>query len=357
MKEIDEEGIQDFYYVSLVDDMNVHAEYRTQVEYNLYYWPTVFFDGGFEVVLGAESIPAAKAAYEAAIINCGDREVPDVEATLTVYWIGDATMEITVSIQNNEPELYEGHIRTFVTEIESSMGWNDTGGNPYTYAFLDYAFDEDITINTGNTWESSVIWNGYEHDDGYGNDFGGITQENIVVIAAVYNAEWHQGYAYPPDQNPFDAYYVDEVTGATPTILEYAVDDEDQEFITLTGNWNSAVHPNAHNGSGRFTGPGTGMKKAGWRVDTLILPGTYDVYVWKFEHEFMQFMATDVHYKVWYKDGFSDWILVDQSTSGNEWVYLGTFEFDNSHIQGILITDEADGFVIADAIKMTYIGP
>jgi hypothetical protein len=34
-----------------------------------------------------------------------------------------------------------------------------------------------------------------------------------MIIAAVFNEEWHQGYAYPPDANPFDAYWVDDVAG------------------------------------------------------------------------------------------------------------------------------------------------
>ena len=33
-----------------------------------------------------------------------------------------------------------------------------------------------------------------------------------MVIAAVFNSEWHQGYSYPPNQYPFDAYYVDDTT-------------------------------------------------------------------------------------------------------------------------------------------------
>jgi hypothetical protein len=41
---------------------------------------------------------------------------------------------------------------------------------------------------------------------------------------------------------------------------------------------------------------------------------------------------------------------------GNEWIYLGTFEFDDNSTQGIGVTDNADGFVIADAIKLVYQG-
>lgn len=138
---------------------------------------------------------------------------------------------------------------------------------------------------------------------------------------------------------------------------ELFYDNENPEFVILYGPWMEADHPSAYNGSARFTGPGTGTKVAGWRVDESITPGTYDVYTWKFEHDYMHLMATDVHYKVFDASGVTDWILVDQSAPGDEWIYLGQFEFDNSSIQGVLITDEADGFVIADAVKLVSVGP
>ena len=62
-------------------------------------------------------------------------------------------------------------------------------------------------------------------------------------------------------------------------------------------------------------------------------------------------MATNAHYRIYHRYGKSYWIQLDQSTPGDEWVYLGTFEFDDSRTQGILITDQANGYVIADAVK------
>jgi hypothetical protein len=202
-----------FYYVSLVDDKNTHAAARID-EYNLYGFPTVFFDGGYRVDVGAASVAAAKAAYITSINLCGNRTVPNIDASLSVTWLGNATMNIKVSVQNNETSNYNGHIRVYVTEIVSSMGWNYSDGHPYDFAFLDYAFNEDISIEAKTTWQDSTIWNGNTHIDGHGHTFGSITPGNIMVIAAVFNATWHQGYAYPPNGNPFNAYYVDETAAA-----------------------------------------------------------------------------------------------------------------------------------------------
>gem|GEM_PF-4514394 len=354
LKEIDEDGLYDFYYVSHVDDMNVHSAQRLNPgEYNIYGFPTVYFDGGYIVEVGAGSIPSAKAAYIADINACGSRAVPDIEATLDVVWTGDAVMDISISVQNNEATTYDGHLRVFVSEIISSLGWYDYAGHLYHYPFLDYAFNEDISIPAGDVWSSSTSWVGTAHNDGHGHNFGGITVDNVIVTAAVYNAEWHQGYSYPPRTNPFDAYYVDEVVGDVP---DQVVDDVDPEFVQISGTWNSINHANANDGSTSYANPGTGENKAGWRVDEFIYPGTYEVYTWKFEHPYLDLMATNAPFRVKDKNGMSSWVYVDQSTVGNEWVYLGTYEFDNSSMQGVMVTNDADGFVSADAVKLNYVG-
>ena len=206
LKNIFADGNYDFYYISLVDDKNAAAAARID-EFNLYGFPTVWFDGGYKVEVGAGSIPAAQAAYENAITQCGNRAVSDIDITLDVTWNGDAEMDIDVTVDNNEAYIYDGHLRVYVTEIESSMGWYDTAGHPYTFPFLNYAFNEEININPGEGWSDSTTWDG----DTYG--YGGIYYGNLMVIAVVYNSEWHQGYSYPPSSNPFDAYYVDEVAG------------------------------------------------------------------------------------------------------------------------------------------------
>ena len=204
LKNIYEQGNYDFYYISLVDDKNTVAEARID-EYNFYGFPTVWFDGGYIVEVGAGSIPSAQINYQNAITQAENRNVPDIDVTLYVEWLGDAAMDINVIVDNNEEYPYDGHICVYVNEIESSMGWYDTAGNPYTFPFLHYAFNEEINIIPGGEWIDSTIWDGNYY--GYGD----ITYGNLMVIAVVYNSDWHQGYSYPPSQNPFDAYYVDDV--------------------------------------------------------------------------------------------------------------------------------------------------
>lgn len=210
LKEIYAEGQYPFYYVTLVDDKNSKAASRVRSDYNIYGFPTVWFDGGYRVNVGAGSIPSAKSNYINSIITSGSRTVEDIDIDLSVVWRGGTEMEIDVTVDNNEASTYGGYIRVYITEIESSMGWYDTAGELYTFPLLDYAFDEPLSIPAGGFWSDSTNW------DGSANGFSTITQNNIMVIAVVFNDEKHLGYSYPPSNNPFDAYYVDETAAATP---------------------------------------------------------------------------------------------------------------------------------------------
>jgi hypothetical protein len=186
-----------FYYISLVDDENVHAEARID-ELVISGFPTVWFDGDYTKDIGAGSIPAAQAAYNTSIEDCAERDVADVDIDVDVTWNGNAEMYIEVSVDNNEDSEYSGHLHVYVTEIVSSMGWYDTNNDLYTFPFLDYAFNQDITVSAGGTWSNSKTWDGNDYDNGYGDDFSGISYGNIMIIGAVFDE---------------DDEYVDDVTG------------------------------------------------------------------------------------------------------------------------------------------------
>jgi hypothetical protein len=205
-------GQYPFYYLTFVEDKNTHAYDRLHTDYNILGLPTVYFDGGYQLILGAPSTAEAESVYLACMDTCGVRPVPEIEVELLAAWSGEATMHIQALVQNNDTSVYEGHIRVYVAEIVSTRGWEDTRGYPYLFTFLDYALNEDILINPFDTWVESAIWKGDEHTDGYGNDFGDITQNNIMIIAAVFNAEPHLKYNLLPQWCPFYAHYLDRMT-------------------------------------------------------------------------------------------------------------------------------------------------
>ncbi|MFH2000692.1 MAG: hypothetical protein ABIK28_13505 [Planctomycetota bacterium] len=204
--------------MSFCNDKNTHAASR-MADFNPYATPCVYFDGGYKVDLGAGSTPSAKATYLNSLSQCGALTVSDLDAEVLVLWMGNATMKIMVKVTNNEATPYRGRLRVYVNEIVSSFNWKDTAGKMYTFPFLAFAFNDQIIINAGDTWEGTMMWNGNDYNSGHGQNFGSIQRDNLMVIAAVFNNAWHQGYSKPPSAFPFNAYYPDEVVGATPAPL------------------------------------------------------------------------------------------------------------------------------------------
>ena len=231
LKELYAEGQLDFNYITYVGDKNNVGYSYLISHYNLYGYPTLWWDGGRRVDVGAGSVPAAKSTYTSSINYLGSQSVKDVDINLTVTWLGGTNMQVDCSVTNNEGSTYDGTIQVAICEKVSSRGWIDTGGVTYTMTFLDWAFKESISISSSGTWSDSMTWDGSSH--GYPT----VTQYNTIVIAAAYNDEWHQGYSYPPSTNPFDAYYVDECVavdaGGSP--------NEPPETPTITGPTNGGV--------------------------------------------------------------------------------------------------------------------
>ncbi|UCD13177.1 MAG: hypothetical protein JSW60_06355 [Thermoplasmatales archaeon] len=195
-------GDYDFEYVEMIgwgfggggDILNLEAYYWAS-GYGITSIPTSIFDGDYRRIVGnyPNQLPGALDA-------CGARSVKDLEASMTVAWLGDAEIQVDIEIENNEATQYNGYIRVPITEITSR--YSTSGGAKYHFGFLDYAFKKDISISAGGVYTDSVTWDGDEHQDNHGDDFGDIESDNIKVIMGVFN-----------DNND----YVDETVAATPS--------------------------------------------------------------------------------------------------------------------------------------------
>lgn len=146
--------------------------------------------------------------YRTAIIASRARERADVAAILSVSWQKGGNIGITLSIENNENTAYEGRLKAYV--VEPTSRWKDHDGNPYHFGFLDFAFNEDITIQKGTQILKSGTWNA--SNAGYPD----VSRDNIMVIATLCAKETHTRYSNPPSGNPFDAHYIDAVAAAKP---------------------------------------------------------------------------------------------------------------------------------------------
>jgi thiol-disulfide isomerase/thioredoxin len=102
---------------------------------------------------------------------------------------------------------YTGTIKIYIAEPVSR--WNMYDGEPYHYAFLDFAYNDEISIEYQDTIENTITWN------------GDVSENNVIVIASIFNSKSYTEYAYPPFTNRFDAFYVDAAAGAKPGQTDY----------------------------------------------------------------------------------------------------------------------------------------
>jgi len=193
-------GQYDFEYVGLIYEYNSDAMQRFN-SFNPAYVPTSYWDGGEKVYVGTNSN-----TFKSYLDACGSRTVPDLVGEVSAMWLGDAKIDISISVENNDNDDYPGTLRVYVVELVSR--WNDYNGQPYGHALLDFPWQQSITIESGDTFEDSKVW------DGGALGFGDIEPDNIQIILTMSDNEAHQAYSDPPSGNPFNAYYVDMTVAA-----------------------------------------------------------------------------------------------------------------------------------------------
>ncbi|UCD12868.1 MAG: PKD domain-containing protein [Thermoplasmatales archaeon] len=204
-------GDYDFEYASMIvydkygDVLNREA-YDWDSNYSITSYPTSIFDGDYKRIVGnhPEDLPDALNAS-------GNRTVSNITVNITLSWLGNATINVTITVQNNEATQYNGHIRAFITEIISR--YKTSEGDPFHFGFLGFAINENFSINASDVYISNAIWNGNNHEDEHGKDFGDISPHNLQVVTAIYNSS--NGYvdetvveriANNPPYEPSDPY-------------------------------------------------------------------------------------------------------------------------------------------------------
>lgn len=230
-------GKYDFEYVDMIEfdhtgKILILKAHEWALQHSIVAYPTSILDGNYKRVVGnfPELLPSA-------LNESGNRTVTDVTGSINLSWLGNATILINISIINNEAFLYEGYIKAFISEILSR--YTTFNGSAYHFGFLDFAFDENILIEPGMEYTDSIIWDGKEHMDENGDDFGDITANNTQVTLVVYNSE---GYvdetvlgriANNPPNEPSYPYPSDGSTNISiVNYLSWTCEDPDGDSLT-----------------------------------------------------------------------------------------------------------------------------
>jgi hypothetical protein len=198
LHEIYESGDYPFYYVSLVADRET-GEDRLRNYYNLEGFPTVYVDGGYEVLVGRKD----KNIYIDAIQEALTRNAPKITVNLTANKKeNDTDIDINIKILNLENSEYKGTLKVYLTEIESAT-LQDYIGNPYHFAFIDFTLNEEITISADGNYTKQKTLDSTEFD-----------YENLMIFAVVFNNNPVEKFSGVEENTfPFDAYFADAVDG------------------------------------------------------------------------------------------------------------------------------------------------
>lgn len=132
------------------------------------------------------------------------------------------------------------------------------------------------------------------------------------------------------------------------------IDNRSDDFVT-TGSWSTGSYAGYHVTDYRYalTVTGSATETAGW-FPMFSSAGTYKVAIWYVQGSNR---PTDARFTIHHSGGSST-VYVDQTTSGSQWVVLGSYDF--SPTGGSVIVDNvssvAGNAVIADAVRFVRSG-
>ena len=124
----------------------------------------------------------------------------------------------------------------------------------------------------------------------------------------------------------------------------------DNTDANYTDNWPLSIVAAGYQGNNyQYHAKGTGNNTATWAT-TEANDEYYDVYVNWTAHPNR---ATNAKYTINHQNG-SDTITVNQQQNGGQWSLLGAYSLNSSN--SITLSDDANGYVIADAITLLPAG-
>ncbi len=209
-----EDGYE-FVYVALICDVNDKAADRMDDYPTATGYPTVEFDGGYREETGGQS---DKSNYQQAIEESGERVDTPIGLKAEMHKVDNDSITVNVWMQWEEDgtitnPTQEVYLRAYI--VESISRYRNNDGDKYHFGFLDYAFDEAISLDPDvddGSWEDTITWHGSDHEDANGDDFGDVDYDNLDVIVAVFNDETGQ-----------DEYNLEALIAVPPTLT---IDDE-----------------------------------------------------------------------------------------------------------------------------------
>ncbi len=104
---------------------------------------------------------------------------------------------------------YDAWVKIYIVEPECTR-WEYSDETPYHMGFLDFAYDEYVSLQQYETLNESIVW------DPAAAGYPDVRPDNILAIAVVFSDIPQQAYGDPPSGNPYTAYFVEACAAADP---------------------------------------------------------------------------------------------------------------------------------------------
>jgi RHS repeat-associated protein len=247
-------------------------------------------------------------------------------------------------------------------------------------------------FKTTGVWHTAATPSGFEGSDyvfrdltadGYGStiivdnaDASGFVATGVWTLQTTANAWVGSQLQHTPNQLPPEAIVVDNVdagfaltgtwstatsSGKYGTDFRYApanqatpdsvITDNDAASTSLTGTWSTSTASGRYGTNFRYSSAGTGSNTFTW-TPTIPSSQQYVVYAW---WKASGTYATNAPFTI-YHDGGSTTVSVNQQINGSRWYPLGTFSLTPGQNHRVVLTNDANGLAIADAVMITPVG-
>ena len=276
--------------------------------------------------------------------------VSDATSTITVYTLASVTIETT--------ELYFDNRDSTVTEYGEWTGSTVVSG----FYASDYQYhapngpspdalvvdNSDADFSTLGEWPHSTDiagYNGedYQYHDANGDPVGGFIIDNQDPAFSTLG-DW-------PSSTSVSGYYnadyqTHESNGDPPGGI--IIDNSDSVNTSTIGAWPTSTSTGGYYADNyQVHVKGSGANTFSW-ITNVTESGSYNVYARWTSHNNR---ASNAKYTV-DDDTGSTVTTINQRTNGGQWNLLGTFTYTQGMQYNITLSDNANGYVIADAVKL-----
>jgi hypothetical protein len=278
-----------------------------------------------------------------------------------------APSEGETAIDNSDPAF------TTAGSWKNSSGVAGFYGSNYQYTWPgngDESASWTYKISSSGQYEISARWTAHSNrapDAPYSIYNNGRLLDTIVVDQRTDGGQFNVLETYTLDSGTLKIVLTNDASGyvvadATQIVLRkknvdetiipegiIPIDNSDPAFTTA-GSWkNSSGVAGFYGSNYQYTWRGNGDTSATWTYK-ISSPGQYKISARWTAHSNR---APDAPYSIYNNGRLLDTIVVDQRTDGGQFNLLETYTLDSGTLQ-IVLTNNASGYVVADAIQIVF---